>query len=109
MAKKKIELPAEEENTLHTDMENPTSAVSGSEDDVEEMKNESLYQADSEKAAEMTEATIVVDEQPLEKPKRKSRTAAKKSESEDEAKPTDTEGKKSKKARPIRVIQAQSP
>ena len=42
MAKKKIELPAEEENTLHTDMENPTSAVSGSEDGVEEMKNESL-------------------------------------------------------------------
>ena len=105
MAKKKIELPAEEENTLHTDMENPTCMVSGSEDGAEEMKNEALCQTDSEKAAEMTEAAIAEDEQPPEKPKRKSRTAAKKSESEDESKPTDVEGKKSKKARPIRVIQ----
>ena len=105
MAKKKIELPAEEENTLHTDMENPTCMVSGSEDGAEEMKNEALCQTDSEKAAEMTEAAIAEDEQPPEKPKRKSRTAAKKSESEDEAKPTDAEDKKSKKARPIRVIQ----
>ena len=128
MAKKKIELPREEENALHTDMENPTCTVSGSEDGAEEMKNDALCQTDSkpvandafpadgpadtgdqtekpqtdsEQAAEMTEAAIEAPE----KPKRKRKTAEKKSESEEEPKPPAEKAPKSKKARPIRVIQ----
>lgn len=126
MAKKKIELPTEEENTLHTDMESPTCTVSGSEDGAEEMKNDALcqtdskpavndtipadgpsdtgdqtdnYQTDSENAVEMTETTIDVPE----KPKRKRKAAEKKSESEEEPKPPAE--KALKKVRPIRVIQ----
>ena len=126
MAKKKIELPTEEENTLHTDMETPTCTVSGSEDGAEEMKNDALcqtdsepavndtipadgpsdtgdqtdnYQTDSENAVEMTETTIDVPE----KPKRKRKAAEKKSESEEEPKPPAE--KALKKVRPIRVIQ----
>ena len=126
MAKKKIELPAEEENTLHTDMETPTCTVSGSEDGAEEMKNDALcqtdsepavndtiqtdgpsdtgdqtdnYQTDSENAVEMNETTIDVPE----KPKRKRKAAEKKSESEEEPKPPAE--KALKKVRPIRVIQ----
>lgn len=126
MAKKKIELPTEEENTLHTDMETPTCTVSGSEDGAEEMKNDALcqtdseptvndtiptdgpsdtgdqtdnYQTDFENAVEMTEATIDVPE----KPKRKRKAAEKKSESEEE--PKSPAEKALKKVRPIRVIQ----
>ena len=132
MTKKKTALPEEEVNNLHTDMETAPEAAIGSEDGAEEVKNDALCQTDSEpvaqdalpadgpsdtgdqaenpqtdseKESDEAEVTIGKDVQPPEKPKRKRKTTAKKSESEDKTTPIAAESAQKKKPRPIRVIQ----
>ena len=109
MAKKKIELPAEEENTLHTDMETPTCTVSGSEDGAEELNSALLPQTDSEKEVLDEAATIEPESAPPKKPGRKRKKDITQSESDDtpvsSPEAATSAAPKPKKSRSVKLVQ----